>query len=159
MWHFAFYKYIIWHVKLLLFAQVSYTRDSRRNRSSHQMCSMKKGVLKNFAKFIGKHLCQSLFFNKVAGGACNFIKKENLARVFSCKFCEISKNTLFTEYLWTTAYRERIFCNNSLQKGFLHRSSLTFYLVCHRYVLVFNSLKQIPPSYWLLLLTKSHFCW
>ena len=27
----------------------------------------KKGVLKNFAKFIGKHLCQSLFFNKVAG--------------------------------------------------------------------------------------------
>ena len=27
----------------------------------------KKGVLKNFAKFTGKNLCQSLFFNKVAG--------------------------------------------------------------------------------------------
>ena len=27
----------------------------------------KKGILKNFAKFTGKHLCQSLFFNKVAG--------------------------------------------------------------------------------------------
>ena len=27
----------------------------------------KKGVLKNFAKFTGKHLCQSLFFDKVAG--------------------------------------------------------------------------------------------
>ena len=27
----------------------------------------KKGVLKNFTKFTGKHLCQSLFFNKVAG--------------------------------------------------------------------------------------------
>ena len=26
-----------------------------------------KGVLKNFAKFTGKHLCQSLFFNKVEG--------------------------------------------------------------------------------------------
>ena len=26
----------------------------------------KKGVLKNFAKFTGKHLCESLFFNKVA---------------------------------------------------------------------------------------------
>ena len=25
----------------------------------------KKGVLRNFAKFIGKHMCQSLFFNKV----------------------------------------------------------------------------------------------
>ena len=28
---------------------------------------MKKGVLKNFAKFTGKHLCQSLFVNKIAG--------------------------------------------------------------------------------------------
>ena len=27
----------------------------------------KKGVLKNFAKFKGKHLFQSLFFNKVVG--------------------------------------------------------------------------------------------
>ena len=26
----------------------------------------KKGVLRNFAKFTGKHLCQSLFLNKVA---------------------------------------------------------------------------------------------
>ena len=26
-----------------------------------------KDVLRNFAKFTGKHLCQSLFFNKVAG--------------------------------------------------------------------------------------------
>ena len=30
-----------------------------------QMFSVKKGVLRNFAKFTGKHLCQSLFFNKV----------------------------------------------------------------------------------------------
>ena len=25
--------------------------------------------------------------------ACNFIKKETLEQVFSCEFCEISKNT------------------------------------------------------------------
>ena len=30
-----------------------------------QMCSVKKGVLKNVTKFTGKHLCQSLFLNKV----------------------------------------------------------------------------------------------
>ena len=36
-------------------------------RSSHQRCSIKKGVLGNFAKFTGKHLYQSLFVNKVAG--------------------------------------------------------------------------------------------
>ena len=30
-----------------------------------------------------------------ASEACNFIKRENLAQVFSCEFCEISKNTFF----------------------------------------------------------------
>ena len=34
---------------------------------------------------------------------CNFIKKETLAPVFFCEFCEISKDTFFTEQLWTTA--------------------------------------------------------
>ena len=29
------------------------------------------------------------------GYACNFIKKETLAQVFSCEFCEISKSTFF----------------------------------------------------------------
>ena len=31
------------------------------------------------------------------------MKKETLAQMFSCDFCEISKNTFFTEHLWTTA--------------------------------------------------------
>ena len=35
--------------------------------------------------------------------ACNFIKKETLAQAFSCELCKISKNTFFTEHLWTTA--------------------------------------------------------
>ena len=63
-------------------------------RSSHQSCSMKIGVLKNFTKFTGKHRCQSLFLL-----SCNFIKKETLTQVFSCKFCKIFKNTFFTEHL------------------------------------------------------------
>ena len=58
---------------------------------------MQKGVLRNFSKFTGKHLCQSLFFNKV--------KKETLAQVFSCEFCENFKNTFFTEHVWTTGSR------------------------------------------------------
>ena len=36
-------------------------------RSSHQRYSVRKSVLRNLAKFIGKHLCQSFFFNKVPG--------------------------------------------------------------------------------------------
>ena len=29
--------------------------------------------------------------------------KEALTQVFSCEFCEISKNTFLTELIWTTA--------------------------------------------------------
>ena len=32
--------------------------------------------------------------------ACNFIKKETLAQMFSCEFCEVVKNTFFIEHLW-----------------------------------------------------------
>ena len=39
---------------------------------------IRKGDLRNFAKFTGKHL-------------------------FSCGFCEISKNIVFTEHLWVSA--------------------------------------------------------
>ena len=38
-----------------------------RARSSHRRRSVRKSVLRNFSKFTGKHLCQNLFFNKVAG--------------------------------------------------------------------------------------------
>ena len=33
-------------------------------KSSHRGCSVKKSVIRNFAKFTGKHLCQSLFLIK-----------------------------------------------------------------------------------------------
>ena len=36
---------------------------------------------------------------KFQASACNFIKKENLVQLFSCEFCEISKNTFLTERL------------------------------------------------------------
>ena len=45
-------------------------------RSSHRRCSVKKGVLRNFAKFTGKHLYQSLYFNKVAGPRLQAFVKE-----------------------------------------------------------------------------------
>ena len=65
------------------------------NRSSLPEMFCKKGVLRNFTKFIRKHLCQSLFLIKLQAQACNLIKKETPALVFSCKFCEISKNNFF----------------------------------------------------------------
>ena len=35
--------------------------------------------------------------------ACNFIKKETLAQVFSCEFCEIYKNTFYYRTLLVAA--------------------------------------------------------
>ena len=64
------------------------------SRSSRPEVFCKNGVLRNFAKFTGKHLCQNLFFNKVAGlRPATLLKRETLAQVFSFEFCEISKNT------------------------------------------------------------------
>ena len=37
----------------------------KTNTSSRPEIFYKKGVIKNFAKFTGKHLCQSLFLNKI----------------------------------------------------------------------------------------------
>ena len=45
----------------------AFRRCSTKYRSSHRRCSVRKGDLRNFAKFLGEHLRQSLFFNKVAG--------------------------------------------------------------------------------------------
>ena len=56
-------------------------------RSSHRRCSVKKGVLKNFTKFTGKHLCQSLFFNKVPGlRPATLLKKRLCHRCFPVNF-------------------------------------------------------------------------
>ena len=79
--------------------------------SSRQELFCKKGVLRNFAKFTGKHLCQNLFFSKVADQACNFIKKEILAQVFSFEFCKISKNT----YSYRTPLLVASECSRSLE--------------------------------------------
>ena len=40
--------------------------------------------------------------------ACNFTKKETLAQVFSCEFCEISKNTFY--------YRTRLVAASEISK-------------------------------------------
>ena len=62
------------------------------------------GVLKSFAKFTRKHLCQVSFLIKLQVEPCNFTKKETLVQVFSCEFYKISKNTFFivTEHLRKT---------------------------------------------------------
>ena len=52
----------------------------------------KKGVQRDFAKFKGKHLCQSLFINKVAGQVWQLYLKRDPDTGVPCEFCKISKN-------------------------------------------------------------------
>ena len=54
------------------------------------------GVGRTFVKKILLKISQNL---KEGLKACNFIKKETRAQVFSCEFCEIFRNTYFVERL------------------------------------------------------------
>ena len=60
-------------IKLFLISSCFYLRVcnlsfyQKKLTSSRPEVFCKKGVLENFTKFTGKHLCQSFFFNKVAG--------------------------------------------------------------------------------------------
>ena len=38
---------------------------------------------------------------------CGNITDQEAAQVFSCEFCEISKNTFLTEHLWATASKNQ----------------------------------------------------
>ena len=78
----------------------------------------RKGVLKNFAKFTGKHLFRSLFFDKFAG-----LKP---TQVCSWEFGEIFKNIFFfTVHLRMTLsakndqYFDKNAANIATQKEFL----------------------------------------
>ena len=71
-------------------------------RSSRHEVFCRKGVIRSFAKFTGKTCTRVSFLIKLQAWACNFIKKETPAQVFSCEFCEITKNTFFTEHLLAT---------------------------------------------------------
>ena len=88
-----------------------------RSRSSHRRCSVRKGVLRNFSKFTGKHMCKSLSFNKVAGRLQCYLKRGS-TKVLSCEFCEISKNTFFMEHILATASEKDVFPKSKRKKAF-----------------------------------------
>ena len=56
------------------------------------MCSVKKVEISQYSQ---ENIYARVSFLIKFQVACNFIKKETLAQVFSCEFYEISKNTFF----------------------------------------------------------------
>ena len=62
--------------------------------------SYEKGFRRNFVKFTGKHLWQSLFFNKVAGlMLVTLVKKRLWHKCFPVNFEKFLKITFFVEHL------------------------------------------------------------
>ena len=80
-----------------------------KTKSSHRRCSLKKGVLKNFAKSTGKHLCWSLFFHNVTGQkAAALLKKRLQHRCFPVNFSKFLRN------LFQRTHSGDCFCKSSL---------------------------------------------
>ena len=92
------------------------------NSSSHRRCSLRKGVLRP--------------------EACNFIKKETLTKLFSCEFCEISKDIFFTEHLWVTASDP----TSSLIRYFPKCSPIFFFLIFCLFVCFWN-VEETPTKF------------
>ena len=95
-----FWPWSCWRILFL-----SYVTDSHRNFSPFQKQSCrgvlwKKVFLENLAKCTGKHLCQCLFFNKVAGQACKFVKKRLWHRCFLVNFAKFFGTLFCIEHLW-----------------------------------------------------------
>ena len=126
-----------------------------KNRSSHRRCSLRKGILRNIPKLTGKHLCQSLFLNKVAGLRPTTLLKKTLAQVFFGEFCEISKNTSFQEpsLLSISIDAPRLFVELETSSGLFKRKYESLNVNFEHLELFY--LKRIPMSCYAGQLQKS----
>ena len=66
-------------------------------RSSHRSCSVKKGVLRNFAKFTVKHLCQSFFFKELFHKALKDKNTSVKCVILTVSLMDIFKNVISYE--------------------------------------------------------------
>ena len=79
-------------------------------KSSHLKVFCKKCVSKNFAKFTGKHMSWSLFFNKVAGfRPATFLKKRHQHRHFPVNFAKVESGKLCNNFQLLLEYSIFVF--------------------------------------------------
>ena len=82
---------------------------------------------------------------KLQVSACNFIKKETLAPVFSCEFCKMFNNTFITEHLRVTVSQGfvRIKCTKDRGVVETFRNNGAF---CHYFRKTFFTILVMLPS-------------
>ena len=113
-------------------------------RSSCQMCSIKNGILKNFAES-SENICARVSF---------------LIKEFSCEILRNIEEQLFYRYLWTTAsgILERVIWSCSLKKLFWN-----FYFSLFFFFFFFlncrNGTKSRKTSQYLITFVKNGSVW
>ena len=112
--------------------------------SSHRRCSLKTGALKNFAKFTGKHLCQSLFFNKVGGLRPPVLLKNDSAKFLRTPILQNTSGRLPLEFKNKDARKKSIdiVYSEHLHSINLEFLSLTWNTYTHQESSIFNIKKQ-----------------
>ena len=109
-------------------------------RSSHQRCTIKKGAIKNFAKFIAKNLCQSL----------------------SLKSCRLQPATLLKNKFWHSCFPMNFV--KLLRAPFLQNTSRRLLLLIPQSQLVYIALGCFGPYVKFCIVssaifTRKHLCW
>ena len=100
---------------------------TRKNRSNHQRCSGRKGVFRNSAKFTGRHLCQSLYFNKVAGlRPAPLLKQRHWYRCFPVNFTKFLRTPFLQNTSRQLLLKEqkqplKVLCKTSILKNICER--------------------------------------
>ena len=119
----------------MLILLLSFPNQKRRN-VLHRRHSLKKGVLRNFAKLIAKHLCQSLFFNKIAG---------------------LRPATLLKKTLWQRCFPVNV--PKILRTAFPQNTSrrLLLFLTKIKLKIVFSSANMSTTNYHLSLIADLYF--
>ena len=105
------------------------------SKSTNRRCSLKKGVLKYFAKFPRKTPVLESLFNKIAGlEACNFIKKTLQRRCFPVKLAKL----LRTPFFYRTPQVATSVLYESMEKVV---KKTVFFKNCQIYLHLFSSLQ------------------
>ena len=132
--------YILWHI----------CRSSRPT----VFCN-NKDALRNLAKFIGKHLCQNLLFNKVAGlRPATLLKKRLWYRCFLVNIVKFLRTPFFPERRPTIASASG---NNIYLFKVRANSPFVYMILCKltSYILVIDTFSQYQPIFSYLILDNS----
>ena len=124
-------------------------------KSSHPHVFCKKDVLENFAKFTEKHLCQSLFINKVAGlcqslfinkvaglRPATLLKKRLWHRCFPVNFAKF----LRTPFLQNTSWRLLLYAERSSHSDSIPEKEMFLIFIVIEIVRELKYNNGLPPE-------------